>query len=150
MNCSEARLSVCDACERLRNEAGPRRNMTVFKAMLKEIRRREDLYNDGSQVAFVIRVRASLLVIISVLRGFILRPAAAQRVMHSRRVQHRLYTEKNKSYERISVKFLCRGGPGRDASKNHFDGDQRLNKYLRQVLEYFATNRSQNRYLNNV
>ena len=56
MNCSEARLSICDSCERLRNEAGPRSNKTVFKAMLKEIRRREDMYNDGSQVAFVIRV----------------------------------------------------------------------------------------------
>jgi len=56
MNCSEARLAVCDSCERLRNEAGVRSNKTVFRAMLKEIRRREDMYNDGSQVAFVIRV----------------------------------------------------------------------------------------------
>jgi len=57
LNCSEARMSICDSCERLRNEAGPRSNKTVFKAMLKEIHRREDMFNDGSQVAFVIRVR---------------------------------------------------------------------------------------------
>jgi len=56
LNCSEAKLSVCDVCGRLRNEAGPRINKTIFKAMLKEIRRREDMYNDGSQVAFVVRV----------------------------------------------------------------------------------------------
>ena len=61
MNCSEAKLAACDACERLRNEAGPRSNKTLFKSMLKEIRRREDMFNDGSQVAFVIRVRASTL-----------------------------------------------------------------------------------------
>jgi len=59
MNCSEAKLSACDACERRRNEAGPRSNKTLFKSMLKEIRRREDMFNDGSQVAFVIRVRPS-------------------------------------------------------------------------------------------
>ena len=56
MNCSETRLSVCDSCERLRNEAGPRINKTLFKAMLREIRRREDMFNDGSQVAYIIRV----------------------------------------------------------------------------------------------
>ena len=54
--CSEVRLSVCDGCERLRNKAGPRYNQTPFKAMLKEIRQSEDSFNDGSQVAFVIRV----------------------------------------------------------------------------------------------
>jgi len=35
MNCSEAKLAACDRCERLRNEAGPRSNKTLFKSMLK-------------------------------------------------------------------------------------------------------------------